>query len=61
MRSMQMRPPGFPVVPFLFPMGLMMTLLLTVLWLQYRTWRRLNQVHPVDQDASEVRRDPGPW
>ncbi|MBI2865730.1 MAG: hypothetical protein HYX94_14375 [Chloroflexi bacterium] len=35
MERMETRIPGFPLVPFLFPIGLMMALLGALVWLAY--------------------------
>ncbi len=39
-----MRPPGFPFVPFLFPMGVVLGLLGLMAWLQYRSYRELRTI-----------------
>ena len=37
----EMRPPGFPFVPFVFPMAFAMSLLGLMAYLQYRTLREI--------------------
>jgi len=41
---MMMRPPGWPLVPFLFPMGLMFGLLGFMAYLQYRSYCELKNI-----------------
>ncbi len=44
MRWGMMRPPGFPFVPFLFPIGMVLSLLGLMVWLQYRSYRELRTI-----------------
>ncbi len=46
-RSM-MRPPGFPFVPFLFPMGVALFLLGVSAWYSYMNWKELEAIRQVE-------------
>ncbi len=39
------RPPGFPLIPFFFPIGMAMGLLALTALFQYRIWRELEDSH----------------
>ncbi len=41
MERMETRIPGFPLVPFLFPIGFLVALLAVTAWLQYNIWQEL--------------------
>ncbi len=46
-----MRPPGFPMIPFLFPMGLFMSFIGLSTWFSYRSWQELAAIRRVEESG----------
>ncbi len=45
----RMRPPLFPLIPFLFPMGLFFGLLGLTTWLSYLSYRELEAIRRAEE------------
>ncbi len=45
----RMRPPLFPLVPFLFPMGLFFGLFGLTTWFSYRSYRELEAIRRAEE------------
>lgn len=49
MRRGMMRPPGFPLIPFLFPMGVFLGLLGLTAWFSYLSYRELDAIRRAEE------------
>ncbi len=46
---MMRKPPAFPFIPFLFPLGLFLTLLGLTAWFSYMSWRELEAIREAEE------------
>ncbi len=46
-----MKPPGFPFFPFLFPIGIALSLLGLTAYSSYQSWRELHAIRQVEESA----------
>jgi len=46
----------FPLIPFLFPMGLFLTLMGLMAWFQYRSWQELTAIRHEAAEGLQVKR-----
>jgi len=44
-----MRPPGFPLIPFLFPMGLFLSLAVLTAISSYLSWKELEAIRRLEE------------
>ncbi len=46
-----MRPPGFPFFPFVFPLGVFLSLLGVTAWYSYLSWRELDAIRRAEESG----------
>ncbi len=46
-----MRPPGFPLIPFLFPLGVFLSLLGLTAWYSYLSYRELDAIRRAEESG----------
>lgn len=44
-----MRPPGFPLIPFLFPIGVVLSLIGATAWFSYLSYRELDAIRRAEE------------
>ncbi len=47
-----MRPPGFPLIPFLFPLGVFLSLLGLTAWYSYLSYKELDAIRRAEESGT---------
>ena len=48
---MRMRPPGFPLIPLLFPLGVFLSLMGLTTWYSYLSYRELDAIRRAEESG----------
>jgi hypothetical protein len=48
-RAIMHRIPGYPVFPFVFPLGMLLALLALTTWFSYLSWKELDAIRKLEE------------
>ncbi len=51
---MRRRPPGFPLIPLLFPLGVFLTLMGMTAWFSYQNWLELDAIRRAEESRTTL-------